>query len=251
MKADIVASVSHAGRRPLKVREIPGWKPLARALLSRGATPNIISMIGLGSALLSGLLLAWTGHVASGHVPLLVASLVLMVLRAFCNIMDGVMAVEGGAATPSGALYNEVPDRIADAAILIGAGYAAGSHPVLGWAAALVAVGTAYVRVQCQVAGTRADYGGWFGKPGRMVLLAAGISFLILAPPRFHFMWAPVGEIRLGAIGLAVLLIVIGGLITSAGRLRRAGRELSISARAEPDVKAMDSAPPNPNLQAP
>jgi len=161
------------------------------------------------------------------------------------------MAVEGGAATPAGALYNEVPDRISDAVIMIGAGYAVGSHPVIGWAAALVAVLTAYVRVQCEVAGARPDYGGWFGKPGRMVLLAAGISFLILAPPRFHFAWAPVGGIQLGAIGLAVLLIVIGGLITSVGRLRRAARYLSKHAGAESGVKTMDSASHNPRPQAP
>ena len=97
------------------------------------------------------------------------AALVLMVARGFCNVLDGVMAIEVGAATRVGALYNEVPDRISDAAVLVGAGYAIGGVPVLGWAAALGAVFTAYVRVQAQVAGASADYRGFFGKPGRMI----------------------------------------------------------------------------------
>ena len=32
-------------------------------------------------------------------------------LRLLCNMLDGMVAVEHGRATPVGALYNDVPDR--------------------------------------------------------------------------------------------------------------------------------------------
>ena len=57
------------------------------------------------------------------------------------------VAVGSGKASPLGEVYNEVPDRIADPLILIGAGFAAGGSPTLGYVAALLAVFVAYVRV--------------------------------------------------------------------------------------------------------
>jgi phosphatidylglycerophosphate synthase len=71
-------------------------------------------------------------------------------LRLLCNMLDGMLAVEGGFQGKLGELFNEVPDRVADALLLVGAGYsirATALAPVLGWSAALFAVLTAYVRV--------------------------------------------------------------------------------------------------------
>ena len=50
-------------------------------------------------------------------------------LRLIANLLDGLVAVEGGKRTPTGELYNEAPDRIADTAVLVGAGYAVGGSP--------------------------------------------------------------------------------------------------------------------------
>jgi phosphatidylglycerophosphate synthase len=60
-------------------------------------------------------------------------------LRLLCNLLDGMLAVEGGLKTPLGELYNEIPDRLADVAILAGAGASARDLTVglaLGCAAA-------------------------------------------------------------------------------------------------------------------
>ena len=73
------------------------------------------------------------------------AAAVFIQLRLIANLLDGMVAVEGRKGGPTGDLWNEAPDRISDAAIFIGAGYAAGSASVLGFAAALVAVFVAYV----------------------------------------------------------------------------------------------------------
>ena len=47
-------------------------------------------------------------------------------LRLLCNLLDGMVAVEGGRSSPVGALYNEVPDRVADSLLLVALGYAVG-----------------------------------------------------------------------------------------------------------------------------
>ena len=54
--------------------------------------------------------------------------------------LDGLVAVEYGKGSATGALFNEVPDRIADSAVLVGAGYAATGWVTLGYVAALLAL---------------------------------------------------------------------------------------------------------------
>src|SRR5690606_23492802 len=85
-------------------------------------------------------LLHWPG------VGGLIACAVCIQLRLICNLLDGMVAMEGGKQTPTGALYNEYPDRIADSLLIVALGYAAGL-PWLGWLGALLAALTAYVRL--------------------------------------------------------------------------------------------------------
>ena len=49
--------------------------------------------------------------------------------RLLCNMLDGMVAIEGGRQTKSGEIFNDLPDRIADALIFICAGYAARMRP--------------------------------------------------------------------------------------------------------------------------
>lgn len=214
-------------RRPLKVRNVSGWQIIAAALVKRGVTPNAVSLIGLVVGVLAGVSVAATSLDGLHDGLLLSAALLLTAGRGFCNILDGVMAVEVGAKTRVGALYNEVPDRLSDAAVLVGAGYAVGGVPVLGWAAALAAVFTAYVRVQSEVAGATADYRGLFGKPGRMVVLAGCMLLLIVVPQSLEFELSIGADLRLGVLGLGTAVIAVGSVCTAALRLRRAARELS------------------------
>lgn len=92
-----------------------------------------------------------------------------------------------------GELFNEVPDRVSDIAILIGAGYAAGGNATLGLLAALVAVLVAYVRAEGTVVGASQQYCGPMAKPERMVIILlaalhcgltfAGCTGLLKKPP--------------------------------------------------------------------
>lgn len=154
-------------RRPLTSRNTLWARWLARRLALTAVTPNQISLASIGFALVGGLLMLrpdWP-------LALVVAAFCIQ-LRLLCNLIDGMVAVEGGKGTPEGALYNEIPDRIADSLFLVAAGYGSG-WPALGWCAALLASITAYIRVLGGSLGLAQDFRGPQAKPHRMAVLTA------------------------------------------------------------------------------
>ncbi len=213
---------SAADRRPLRARDAGFWVPTAYFLVRRGVTPNAVSIIGLVAGIFAGLLFASTSYFEPGvhqrMVWLLAVASVLF--RGACNILDGVMAVETGMSTPVGILWNEVPDRISDGAALIGAGYAFGGVPVLGWGAALIAVLVSYIRVQCRVAGIPMDYSGPMAKPMRMLVVCGAALWMAVVPLSWYPRWGPDGE--WGVMVPALMLIIAGGVITVIRRTHRA-----------------------------
>jgi phosphatidylglycerophosphate synthase len=92
------------------------------------------------------------------------------------------VAIASATASKVGELFNEMPDRISDAATLIGLGYAAGGQPTLGWSAALLAVFTAYVRSMGKAAGAGSDFRGPMAKQQRMFLVTITSLFCAVAP---------------------------------------------------------------------
>lgn len=173
---------SGAGRREIPSRT-SGWaKAVTHWLAGTAITPNQISHLGVLAAVLAGLAL-WLGHGGEGALRwlLLVGAALLIFLRLLCNMFDGLLAVEAGKGGPDGAFWNEVPDRVADIAILLGAGYGAGL-PELGWVAALTALATAYVRAVGSALGQPADFGGPMAKPHRMAAVIAGAVLAAFEP---------------------------------------------------------------------
>ena len=209
-------------RRPLRARDAGFWIPTAYCLVQRGITPNAVSLIGLAAGIMAGLLLASTSFFEPGiHQRMIwLLAVAAVLLRGACNILDGVMAVETGMSTPVGLLWNEVPDRISDGAALIGAGYACGGVPVLGWGAALVAVLVSYIRVQCRVAGLPMDYSGPMAKPMRMLVLCGAAIWTAVLPQSCYPRWGPTGE--WGVMVPALMLIIAGGVLTVIRRTYRA-----------------------------
>jgi len=115
---------------------------------------------------------------------LLVCGAVLVQVRLLCNLFDGMVAIEGGFKTKSGEIFNELPDRFADAFILIGAGYAAPRidwMSVAGFVAAVLAVMTAYVRSLGASAGASQQFCGPMAKQQRMFLVTlASVATAVL-----------------------------------------------------------------------
>jgi phosphatidylglycerophosphate synthase len=194
-------------RRPLKSRNILIFQKIAARLARAGVPADAISAAGLFFGLASGIVLASTTHFKPPWETVLwLVAAALVQLRLLANMLDGMVAVEGGRKSKAGPLWNEVPDRISDSATLIGAGYATGGIPELGFLAALLAMLTAYIRATGALNGAGEAFLGWFSKPRRMFFMTVAC----LA----------------GAAGLApqvmpyfLLLIVIGSAWTCVQRL--------------------------------
>jgi phosphatidylglycerophosphate synthase len=212
-------------RRPMFTREWNIAKQSSRWLVARAVSPNIISLAGMAGGVAAGAALAATQWPALSHTMFLLA-VAGIVLRGMGNLLDGMVAVESGKASPFGELFNEIPDRVADVAILLGAGYAAGGHPVLGYLAALMAVFIAYIRAEGKVTGAAQHYCGPMAKPGRMVVILLVALYGGLTPAH----WQPAvqfGSQPLGLMALGLAIIVIGGIVTVFRRLRRIASEVS------------------------
>lgn len=160
-----------ADRRPLNSRS-SRWAGLAAAwLVRRCVSPNRISQASILFAALAALAFWRSGTALAGPAALLlVAAAVCCQLRLLCNLLDGMVAIEGGRGAPDGPFWNEMPDRVADLLILAGAGLAVGA-PALGLAAGAGAVLTAYVRELGRAEGAPADFSGPMAKPHRMAAL--------------------------------------------------------------------------------
>jgi phosphatidylglycerophosphate synthase len=139
---------------------------------------------------------------------LLLVAAVGIQLRLLCNMLDGMVAVEGGMQTKSGEIFNDLPDRISDALILVPAGYAVPDlphGPLLGWCAALLAIFTAYVRLLGGTAGLAQSFIGPMAKPHRMAVLTAAcllsvIELKLLLLPRGTLLWIALVLINVGCV---------------------------------------------------
>lgn len=191
---------------------------MTTALVRAGASPNGISTAGLVFGCCGGLAFAATSRFPDAERWAFAAAATFIQLRLLCNLLDGMVAVEGGKRSSVGELFNEAPDRVSDAATLVGAGYAAGAEPVWGWAAACVALFVAYVRALAKTAGAPNDFCGPMAKQHRMALMTVAALYVAAAPAD----WRP----KFGAITFALTVIVVGGLATAVRRLVRAARFL-------------------------
>lgn len=162
-------------RRPLKVRGVGLVNQFARWLSHKSITPNHISLLSILFGALAALCL-FVVPVFHGlqQVGLYLLAALFIQGRLLCNLFDGLVAIEGGKSTASGELFNDIPDRISDPLIIIAAGYSlisVGYGDILGWAAALFAVLTAYVRTLAVSIGAPANFTGPMAKQHRMALL--------------------------------------------------------------------------------
>jgi phosphatidylglycerophosphate synthase len=151
------------------------------------------------------------------------AAAVFVQLRLLANMFDGMVAIETGKASPTGALYNEVPDRVSDAAMFIGAGYALGGLPALGYLAACMAVFLAYLRAQGRVAGAPQEFCGPMAKPQRAFVMTLLSVYCAAAPAAWQTGLLVGGW---GTVAWVLLLIIVGELWTVGRRLRRIARAL-------------------------
>ena len=153
-------------RRPIKSRSAKWAEFSAQKLVLWGITPNAVSMISIFFAVIgAGILMISKSPIA------LIFVVVMIQARLICNLLDGMVAIEGGKKTPVGAMYNEIPDRFADSFLIITLGYAIGIE-WLGWAGALMAMFTAYIRLLGGSLGLAQDFRGPMAKQHRMAVMS-------------------------------------------------------------------------------
>jgi phosphatidylglycerophosphate synthase len=212
-------------RRPIAARNLALSHTIAKWLARKGVSPNAISVAGMVSGLIAGLAFAATSFLPPLAQRVLWAAGALFVqLRLQANLFDGMVAIESKRASAVGELYNEVPDRFSDAGTLIGAGYAVGGFPVLGYAAACVAIFTAYIRAMGKAAGTPQEFCGPMAKQHRMFVITMIALYLALSPAQWQPRWG--SEAGVGLISVGLVVIVVGSLITAWRRLARIAANL-------------------------
>ncbi|MBA3386533.1 MAG: CDP-alcohol phosphatidyltransferase family protein [Verrucomicrobiota bacterium] len=204
---------SEFSRRPLKTRAKNWPRQLAFRLVRFGLTPNQISAASLViSAIGATCFFAGAERAPTARTLLFLSAAVCIQLRLLCNLLDGLMAVEGGLKTKTGEIFNEFPDRIADVLLLVAAGYSVRWHCEnaieLGFLCAIAAVLTAYVRGFGGSAGLPQDFCGPMAKQQRMATLTfACILSAAEASLRFEHRFM-----------LLALAIIFGGSLFTAGR---------------------------------
>ena len=144
-------------------------------------------------------------------------------MRLVCNLMDGMLAVEGGLKSPSGDLYNEFLDRLADTFILAGLGMAGGTalSGGLGWVAACGALITACVRMHGASLTGAHDFRGPMAKPHRMALVTCA-CVLMATCAGLGWVWSA----GFNVVEWALVLMVTGILVTLWRRLNGLSRAL-------------------------
>jgi phosphatidylglycerophosphate synthase len=133
-------------RRPLTSRNTAWARGLTERAIKAGLTPNQISRLGIGFAAL-GMVFYTLSPYGPGILQwfFLILAAATCQARLVCNLIDGMVAVEGGQGAKDGPFWNEAPDRLSDFFFFIGAGLAAG-NAALGTLAAALAIAAAYIR---------------------------------------------------------------------------------------------------------
>ena len=209
-------------RRPIATRNRK-WAQAATAwLAAREVSPNAISIAGMCACIVAGIALAVTS-IAEYRILWIIAALGAQ-LRLTANMLDGMVALASGRASTVGELYNEVPDRISDAAVFIGAGFAWGGNIALGYIATILAVFTAYVRAAGKIAGAPNEFCGPMAKQHRMLVITLICLYSAVTPRSWQTIAFNDSQIGLMTLGLA--LIIVGCVITVFRRVSRIARAL-------------------------
>jgi phosphatidylglycerophosphate synthase len=209
-------------RRPIATRNRK-WAQAATAwLAARNVSPNMISVAGMWACIAAGLALGLTSF-EYDRVFWIIAALGAQ-LRLTANMLDGMVALASGRASKVGELYNEVPDRVSDAAVFIGAGFAWGGNVALGYIATILAIFTAYVRAAGKTGGAPNEFCGPMAKQHRMLVITVACLYSAVLPRSWQML--QFGNLGIGVMTIGLGVIIAGCLITVVRRLKRIARAL-------------------------
>lgn len=180
-------------------------KPLARAALRAGLTPDMVTIVGTAATVLAALTLFPTGRLFAG--TLVVWFFVL------ADMLDGAMARQRGGGTRFGAVLDAVCDRISDGAVFCGLLWwaAFGLGDVALMVATLICLVTSqvisYIKARAEASGLNGS-GGLIERPERLIIVLAGTGLSDLP-------YVPIPI----ALPVAMWLLAVTSLITVGQRL--------------------------------
>ncbi|HTD50722.1 MAG TPA: CDP-alcohol phosphatidyltransferase family protein [Acidimicrobiia bacterium] len=153
-----------------------GLGPLGRGLRRIGVPADALTVFGLLASVATAVLIG-SGHLAWAVVGVIVAGV--------SDLLDGAIARGSGQASPRGAFFDSVTDRVSDALLLGGvAWYLAGRSPyesILAFAVAATSMLVSYERARAESLGLDAR-GGLMERAERFVFLAVALAFDIVVP---------------------------------------------------------------------
>jgi phosphatidylglycerophosphate synthase len=192
-------------RRPVGLKRNRLLQKLATQLSDQGITPNAISLGSIVCALMAATAIIAFGQI--GGLPLAIIASFLVFSRGLCNLLDGLLAIENDHPTPTGAFFNEAPDRLADILLFTGTGLAwnlswMGLSAGLGLS--LLCVTTSYLRALGKALIGEDDFRGPLAKPHRIGVLITGLLLTPFLPEAF-----PAWEILLAVLFLGTLLTIV------------------------------------------
>ncbi len=192
--------------------------PAGQALRRTGLSPDHLTALGLVMAVPT----AWA--IATGRLGL---GLVLLIVSAVPDLLDGALAKASGRASVRGAFFDSVADRVTDALVLGGVawylqGRYGGHAALLPFAVLAASLLISYERAKAESLGFQAK-GGLMERAERIVVLCVGLAFSVTLVP--------------------VLWIMLGlTLITAVQRFVKVWRQASVPprpARPEPSLMAV------------
>jgi CDP-diacylglycerol--glycerol-3-phosphate 3-phosphatidyltransferase len=174
-------------------------KPVGAQIKRTGIRADHLTLLGIAMAAAAAV------AIGSGALR---AGLVLLILTALPDVLDGAVAKASGTASPRGAFFDSVADRFTDALLLLGvAWYLADTQPgriaLLPMAVLGASMLISYERAKAEALGYNAK-GGLMERAERLIALGFGLLFnqllvpilwvmlvltLVTAAQRFHKVW--------------------------------------------------------------
>jgi CDP-diacylglycerol--glycerol-3-phosphate 3-phosphatidyltransferase len=169
-----------------------GVAPVGTSLGSRRLKADYFTALGLVLAAACAVVIA-TGHLLIG--------LILLILAAVPDLLDGAVAKATGTASVRGAFFDSVSDRVVDSLVLGGLAWYLASTRHAHWAVlpfAVLAVSNlvSYERAKAESLGFTAK-GGLMERAERIVVLCVGLAFPVVLVP---VLWVMLGLTSLTAV---------------------------------------------------
>lgn len=185
--------------------------PLARHM--GRVNPNLISWVGLLAAGIAGVAFYL------GGLGFLVLALLLILVSAYLDALDGKVAKLFGKASARGDFIDHVFDRYADVFLMGGVAFnAAYAHLWVGTLAIIGVLLTSYMGTQAQAVGQGRHYGGLLGRADRLVLLFLGGLIQVIIAPTGGVLWG-IGVVSFGPLEW---ILVIFAILANATAVQRA-----------------------------